>query len=243
MKIIKLDATTSTNDYLKQLLIGNEVDDLTVVSCRHQTQGRGQRDYLWISEADKNLTFSILKRFNQLEAHKAFALICATSLAIYDVLNQLSIPHLNIKWPNDIMSGGQKICGILIENVFQGKFIKYSVVGVGLNVNQTLFSGLPDATSMQLASGSHYDLDELLDQIIYRIKHYLKDTFSDNYDALKRKYKDVLFQCGSKKKYTTVAGVSFFGVILGVSETGQLIVKNENGDVQQFNFKDIQYER
>ena len=172
MQLIKLDATPSTNSYLKRLMKEKKAEDFTVVVCAYQEQGRGQKGNSWISEKGKNLTVSILRLLPSFEVHQAFLLNSLMSLVIYEVLSEFSVPDLTVKWPNDIMSGNQKICGILIENTLQGNFIKQSVLGFGLNVNQEYFEGLPHASSLKLKTGKEYDLDFLLDKILERIKAY-----------------------------------------------------------------------
>ena len=117
IKIIKLNAIPSTNDYLKKKHKTGEVFDGEIVWTENQTSGRGQRNKKWISEPFTSLTFSIYKQFNNLliNPFKLNAVVC---LAIINALEKLSIPKLLIKWPNDILSENKKIGGILIENYF-----------------------------------------------------------------------------------------------------------------------------
>ena len=137
MKIIKLDAIDSTNTYLRQLSSEEKLDDFTVVTAASQTAGKGQMGTKWASEKGKNLTFSVFKKVSCLENDEQFYISMATSLAIYNALKGFQIPKLAIKWPNDILSENQKICGILIENVIQNSKMTAAIIGIGLNVNQT----------------------------------------------------------------------------------------------------------
>ena len=139
MQIIKLDATGSTNDYLRSILSAKTLEDYTVVIAENQFAGRGQRGNSWVSEPGKNLTFSFLKRNLTLNPQNHFILNMGVSLALHDALSAIGVPGLTIKWPNDIMSGNSKICGILIENLISGAQIRHSIIGIGLNVNQTNF--------------------------------------------------------------------------------------------------------
>ena len=116
MEIIKLNATNSTNTYLKNLLKEKPVKDLSCIWALSQTQGRGQQGAKWISEPGKNLTFSILKKFENLSSEYHFLLNMEVSLVIFRALKKLYIPDLAVKWANDILSSKKKICGILIEN-------------------------------------------------------------------------------------------------------------------------------
>ena len=117
MQIIKLDATASTNTYLKELAAVKNLQDFTVVTTKDQTLGRGQLHSKWESESGKNLAISILKNNFDLSVEQGFLISMTVSLAILDSLRQLGIPKLSIKWPNDILSGNFKIGGILIENI------------------------------------------------------------------------------------------------------------------------------
>ncbi|MGB5554991.1 MAG: biotin--[acetyl-CoA-carboxylase] ligase [Flavobacteriaceae bacterium] len=118
MRIIKLDATDSTNTHLKFLVQSGLAEDLTTVVAKQQRNGRGQMGTRWQSEPGKNLTFSVLKLLDGMAIENVFQLNVMVSLGIVAALEQLQIPDVSVKWPNDIMSGNLKICGILIENTF-----------------------------------------------------------------------------------------------------------------------------
>ena len=241
MQLIKLDATTSTNAYLKQLAQEKQLHDFTVVVSGEQTQGRGQQGNTWTSEKGKNLTVSILKYFDSIKINQGFDLNCLVSLAIYEVLKELSIPDIAVKWPNDIMSGNKKLCGILIENTLKGQFIKKSIIGFGLNVNQTLFNGLPNATSMKLISGVEYDLEDVFERIVRRLRYNLVQKYTANTYLIRQEYEGVLFRKGSLSKFISTDSGEFKGTITGITSAGQLVVQNVNGGVEKYGFKEIQF--
>ena len=149
MEIIKLNATNSTNTYLKNLIKEKPIADLSCVWALSQTQGRGQQGASWVAEPGKNLTFSVFKKFDQLPSEYHFLLNMEVSLAIFRALKKLYIPDLAVKWANDILSAKKKICGILIENTLHKEYITASVIGIGLNVNQLFFNDLPNVSSLQ----------------------------------------------------------------------------------------------
>ena len=93
----------------------------------------------WVSEDNKNLTFSVFKRFERFSIDNQFCISMIVSLSIYEVLSALRLSNINIKWPNDILSCDKKIGGVLIENKLKDKQIESSIIGIGLNVNQTNF--------------------------------------------------------------------------------------------------------
>ena len=119
MRLVKLDAIDSTNDFLKDLVRQQNVENFTVVTAENQTKGKGQMGAVWNSEIGKNLIMSVLIKDFLFNSKDVFNLNIAVSLAVIKSLERLEIPNLSIKWPNDIMSGDKKIGGILIENSFK----------------------------------------------------------------------------------------------------------------------------
>jgi len=138
--LIKLSAVDSTNNYLKNLTSNSEpLPEGTVIMAEHQFAGRGQRDSVWHAEAGKNLTFSLLLRPGFISVEKQFVLNMLVSVALNNVLLKYLPVGLSIKWPNDIYVNDRKIGGVLIENVIVGSNIKQSIIGIGLNINQSVF--------------------------------------------------------------------------------------------------------
>ena len=137
--------------------------DYTIAVTKNQTAGRGQMSNSWHSEPGKNLTFSLFTTFKNIHIEHKPYLNFAVSLAIYEVLHELSVPNLAIKWPNDIMSGNKKLCGILVETTLANQRIKNTVIGIGLNVNQEIFpSQIPNASSLKNILGKESDLEGIL---------------------------------------------------------------------------------
>jgi BirA family biotin operon repressor/biotin-[acetyl-CoA-carboxylase] ligase len=240
MQIIKLDATDSTNTYLKRLLHNNKTDDYIVVVANEQLKGRGQRDSFWQSEAGKNLTFSVLKRHDNLSIQNFFKINSCVSIALMSCLGHYSIPDLFVKWPNDIMSGTSKVCGILIENVVSGSSIKASVIGVGLNVNQLSFPSLDNASSLSLIMGRTFDLDELLERFLQELKLTFSEFTSISFDESLNRYEQMLFKKDSLSVFSKGANEKFKGIIRGVTKEGRLIVELENGLSTNFDLKEVQ---
>ncbi|WP_422859264.1 biotin--[acetyl-CoA-carboxylase] ligase [Flagellimonas sp. S174] len=238
-QIIKLDATDSTNLYLKSLAMSNALKDYTTVVTKVQKKGRGQMGTVWKSEAGKNLTFSVLKHFNTLNVDHQFHLNIAVSLALHTVLTDLNIPNVKVKWPNDIMSGSKKICGILIENVLNGSLVKKSVIGIGLNVNQASFNNLDKASSLSLLSGRTFDLDYVLKLILEKIKAFLDTLEQISAFDMKTNYESLLFRKDQVSTFKKQDGELVPGIIRGVSEEGKLIVELEDEIFTQYSFKEV----
>ena len=195
-KVVHIDETDSTNRWLKE----QKSSDVSVVVADYQTAGKGCGSNSWESERGKNLTFSVLLHPEEIPAICQFRISEIVSVALCKVLEQYLSP-LTIKWPNDIYVDDRKICGILIENRLQGSSILDSIVGIGLNVNQTVFlSDAPNPVSMKQMLGYETDREELLQAFLkeldavyamdieplsadYRQRLYRRDGFYDYQDA------------------------------------------------------------
>ena len=153
MKLIKLDAIDSTNIYVKELIAKGDIKNYTAVISKYQTSGRGRNNSIWQDEPSKNLNFSLYKEFNSFKIENKFLLNIISSISVFKLLKKYNLKNLSVKWPNDIMTGNKKISGILIENNIRGKLINYSVIGIGINVNQLNFKNLPKATSLHIETG------------------------------------------------------------------------------------------
>nr|WP_314800965.1 biotin--[acetyl-CoA-carboxylase] ligase [uncultured Capnocytophaga sp.] len=239
MEIIKLNATNSTNTYLKELIKKKEVADLTCVWALSQPEGRGQQGAKWISEPYKNLTFSILKKFDALPSEYHFLLNISVSLAIFNTLKKLYIPDLAVKWANDILSAKKKICGILIENILNKELITNSIIGIGLNVNQLFFEGLPNVSSLQKITGRTFPLEEVLQMILKEIAHNLSNLCPENFEALLEEYHQHLFRKDKPSTFEFPNGERFIGYIRGVSQNGELQVEQEDAVISSFRLKEL----
>lgn len=196
--IIWLEKTDSTNDELRRRL--NQSGDLAIIAAESQTAGRGQGDHSWHSAPGQNLTFSVLLRHRCLKASDALAVTSIMALGIRDYLQTKGIEPW-IKWPNDIWVGEKKICGILVENSIRAGRIDYSIVGVGLDVNQTEWpSDLPNPVSLKELTGRQYDIREELRQL---------------YDALAKRSSQV-----SNSEGTSAIIEEFNGIVVRLDRSG-----------------------
>ncbi|WP_454954590.1 biotin--[acetyl-CoA-carboxylase] ligase [Capnocytophaga gingivalis] len=239
MEIIKLNATNSTNTYLKNLLKEKQVKDLSCIWALSQTQGRGQQGAKWISEPGKNLTFSVLKKFENLPSEYHFLLNMEVSLAIFRTLKKLYIPDLAVKWANDILSSKKKICGILIENTLHKEQISSSIIGIGLNVNQVFFNDLPNVSSLQKIMGHPFDLEEVLLLICQELEVSLKSLSPTRFESMLDEYHTHLFRKDKPSTFEYPNGERFMGYIRGVSHNGQLQVEQEDALMSSFSLKEI----
>mgnify|MGYP000542495074 CR=1 FL=1 len=240
MKIIKLDAIDSTNSFLKDLAQNSALENFTIVVAKKQTNGRGQQESKWISEPHKNLTFSIFIRFKGLQINQKKYLNFAVSLAIYDVLFEKKISKISIKWPNDILSANKKICGILIENTFYGDKIKNAILGIGLNVNQEVFSEyLNNVTSLKLETSTDYDLDDLLNDVLVELQIKMKLLETKQFDILEKRYLEVLYKKNIPTMFKNSRDEIFMGIISGISNDGKLQILLEDDSIEEFGIKEV----
>lgn len=240
MQIIKLDATRSTNTYLKNLSFERALEDFTVITTKNQTSGRGQLNAVWESEPGKNLAFSVLKKNIDIPIQRVFLVSVCVSLAIVESLKDFGIPNLSIKWPNDILSGNYKIGGILIENIISGSTIKRSIIGFGLNVNQKSFKNAPHASSLKMITGTDYDLDEVFYSLVEHLHQNLIRPFQLREKELYAQYHTHLFKKGQTSIFKLPNDEQITGTIEKVSIDGKLVVKLVNGDFKEFGLKEIQ---
>lgn len=178
--IIWLERVDSTNDEARRHI--SEIDNLSVVSALEQTKGRGQRGNRWSSQPGENLTFSLVVKDFRIKANEQSAISQTTALSLVDLLSRHEI-KARIKWPNDIYAGDEKICGILIENSLKGSEIDWSIIGIGLNVNQTTFpEDLPNPTSMKLCTGNSnpYNTREILEEFMGIFTGYYREYLNGN---------------------------------------------------------------
>lgn len=231
--IIKLNAIGSTNDWLKNKLQSGNCHDGDIVWTMNQTKGRGQHSNVWSSDSQKNITFSVFKRFSGLNSDDSFLINCAVTLAIIETLEKFKIPNLKIKWPNDILSANNKIGGVLIENIIKGKKLNASIIGIGINVNQKSFIDLPSAGSMFLQTNKKYDLKKVFDELL--------DTHDLFFDLLKKpdkvqllsSFEKLIYKKGEWCQFKT-NGSKFLGRIIGVSDHGLLTVEKKSKKVIQY---------
>jgi len=239
MKLIKLDAIDSTNEFLKKLSNKQDVQNYTVVTAENQLKGKGQMGAKWNSESGKNLIMSVLVKDFLLDSDSVFNLNIVVSLAVIRTLKKYSIPELSVKWPNDIMSANKKIGGILIENSIKGTGTITSIVGLGLNVNQMQFENLPRASSLALICNSFFDKEEILVAIVAEMEQMIA-----SYDAtashLWEEYTNELFKMGVPAAFTDEKESNFMGIIKGVTAMGKLQILLDDDSICEYNLKEVQ---
>ena len=239
---IILKEVDSTNNFLKELLSNSKpLVEGTVIMAENQFAGRGQQQNGWHAEPGKNLTFSMLLKPGFLRLTDQFDLTRAISLGVFDALAPLLGDKLKIKWPNDIYYGDYKLGGMLIENLVQGRQIKNSIIGIGLNVNQDDFPPtLSNATSIKQILHADYDLKTLLSEICRHIEAWYLNLKAGNILAVRKAYLSRLYWLNESKTFKTQNDV-FTGAINDVRDNGLLVIKNNIGEELEFSLKEIEF--
>lgn len=209
--IERLKTVDSTNKYIEKYL---KKRTPAVVRADKQTAGRGTKGRSFISD-EGGLYFSRLTYYTALPAREAFKIMIDYAVGVVKTLKAFGVES-SIKWPNDILVNGKKICGILIKNGFCGDFVDYSIVGIGLNVNNQIAAEIKDiATSMKMACGKEFDLEQVFFSLLQNVS-----VGSDI--AEYRTYSAVI---GKKIKVIRDGG-AFDETALSVTDDGRLVLAN-----------------
>lgn len=222
-----IKSTNSTNTLLKEMLAKGEwPENERFLYAGYQTAGRGQTGNGWESEACKNLLCSILLP----PTKNLYFLNIAVSVALLRVIGE----DFTIKWPNDIYWNDKKLAGILLENAIVGSEVKYSIAGIGLNVNQTVFvSDAPNPVSLKQITGQEHDIDKLMERLMVEIDQVLNEDVWPYYKAH-------LYRREGYWPYEDANG-RFEARIEDVLPTGEIVLKDPEGKERIYHFKQIRY--
>ena len=226
----------SSNDVASEVGQSDGFIDGTLVITDFQTHGRGQRGTTWESQSGKNLMMSLVLNTSFLSLNNQFKLSMVTALGIVGGLQELGLQDAIIKWPNDIYIGEKKVGGVLIENSLRENKLRYSVIGMGLNVSQETFDN-PRATSLN----SNLDLPVSRERVGEAVCENLEKYFVLLKQGVDIKSEYLRQLLGFRKKRRFISeGVEFEGIITGVSESGELKVESEFSK-KVFDIKEISF--
>lgn len=235
--IYRFPTLSSTNDEAVKPCYG-EGD---IIVAEHQTKGRGQRGHKWESAAAENLTLTLLLEPTFLAPEKQFLLSEAVALGVVDMLEEYGIVA-HIKWTNDIYICNRKVAGILIEHKLQGAGIARTIAGVGLNVNQRVFSAdLPNPISMCQARRFEFDREEVLASLVTHLLARYEQLRRGEEQTLQEDYHQHLYRLGALHWFVLPDGRRFRGTIRGVEATGALRVEDEKRVERSYLFKEIEF--
>ena len=243
MKRLVLEEVDSTNSYAAANAAA--LDDMTFITARRQTAGRGQRGNSWESEPGRNITVTLFHRPAGFPAAAQFALSEAVALALRDLLAVYGIDS-RVKWPNDIYVGDRKISGTLIENSLLSGLIEHARIGIGFNVNQTEFrSGAPNPVSMAGVLGRELDVEEVLARMSESLGERLRQVASETgRHEIHAEFKRRLWR-GDGRVYPFRRrddGRLFNASIADVAPTGMLTLRDaDTGEFSTFAFKEVEF--
>lgn len=244
---IHLDCVSSTNTYLKEMMEKCPPEQRQelfppyfVVTASRQEQGRGRQQKTWESEPDKNLLFSVLL-YPQIHPSDQFHVCRHISVAVAEFVREtFSIENVYIKWPNDIYIHDKKLAGILIEHFLSQNIINYSVIGIGININQREFSSdLPNPTSIFLETGKIHSLEFCLEKAMDKIKQ----VSTRQANMLEKQYMDYLYKHHVFSKYILpkISQEPLLLKITGVDKMGLLQLEDENNRLYNCAFNEVIY--
>ena len=235
--IYHFDTVGSTNDVAR----GAEYHDGDIVWADFQTAGRGQRGHTWESRTGENLTFSVVLEPKFLPVKEQFMLLEAVALSLKDFFAEQGVKTA-VKWTNDIYVGDSKAVGILIEHAYRGDSLARTVVGIGINVNQTEFSAdIPNPISLSMLTGQKHDLNSLLLSFERCLSERYRQLREGEWSRLQNDYHSSLYRLNEWHTYALPDGRRFEGAIRGVQSTGELVVEQRDGTKNGYLFKEIEF--
>ncbi len=236
-----LTEVESTNTYAMHMLRNVKVMEGTVVYTNNQTHGKGQRNALWESTAANNMLCSVILKPVFLKAEFSFFLSKITALAVYDLLTEIignSQYDIKIKWPNDILVNRKKIAGILIENNYINTDITYSVIGVGININQTDFVN-SNAASLKQLTGINYNVTDLINKFCDFLEKWYLILKAQKFVLINERYHSCLFGFKVPEKYQDMNDKIFTATIEKVDINGHLQLKSDDDRINNFEIKQV----
>lgn len=238
-KVKYVDSCGSTNASIKGLKSAGELHDRTALVADFQTNGRGQASNTWHSSKGENLLASYYLKVD-INVQQHFMLNVVASLAICSVVENYEV-ECKIKWPNDIYVSNKKLAGILIENTLMRDVISESIIGIGLNVNETCFPEcLPNPCALHSLVGKKLDVKNIGEALAVQIEDNYKALMSGGGDALFARYLEKLYRINERHCFI-VGEKQIMAKIVRVERDGQLILKGDSGLEQGFLFGELAY--
>ena len=236
--ILRFESVSSTNDVARDLALSS-ADEGVCVIAREQTSGRGRQGRSWSSTLGEGLYLSIILR-PRVEASESAIITLAAAVSVAETLRLDFHISADIKWPNDILVAGRKICGILVEAAIEGTRLQYAILGIGVNIAQRLFPEPvgESATSILLETGRRIKPEDFADGLLPRLEHWYTIAMSDSaqviarWEELSSSGRDCIVRVDS-------SGDAIEGVTRGLTTAGALIVELANGERREIVAGDV----
>lgn len=234
MNLLSFDSLPSTNEYLLDLS-KKDANSWTVIHAKNQTKGKGYAGNEWKVPAGENLTFSFLLKTNYSFQDLIYFNEWISNV-ICSFLKRFS-SNSKVKWPNDIILNEKKVCGILIENYRSNQQMN-SIIGIGLNINQTDFNHLPKASSIRNITDKEYDIQEILSELMLEFEKQYSVLEEKNFELIHANYLEHLFRKDEVSKFK-LNGETTEGIIRNVNNAGNLMIEI-NEELKEFRHKEIE---
>ena len=236
---IILSSVDSTNNHAMELIREGKAATGTAIFSLEQTSGKGQRGRNWISEPGQNIIISVILGFEGQAIRQQFLVSAVAALSCHDLLSKYAGDETCIKWPNDLFWRDRKTGGILIENLIQNGQLTKSVIGIGININQTNFDALDKkAVSLKQITGKTFDpillAQELCEFLEKRFEKMKEDSIHDIMDE----YNKRLFMKDANATFKKNQ-IVFEAKVLGVDSNGELEI--EHGLREKFLYGEIDW--
>lgn len=236
--LIELPLVESTNIYAMEQIRSGLAISGSAFTTDFQTRGKGQMHKFWESENGQNILISYALGWENTDFNNSFGLSVAVSLGVFDFFSEIVGNEVKIKWPNDLYWRDRKAVGILIENSIRGTEIKWSVIGIGINVHQTVFKDAPNPVSLKQITGKTWDRKKLIGQLSGHLKTQINDWLAGNAVSQLQRYNDHLYKKDALQKFKSGTN-EFEAVVKGVNQDGQLILNI--GTEEAFNFGSLEW--
>lgn len=236
-QVMEYEEVSSTNTVAENIPIQERRDKQVILAYR-QTQGRGQTGNSWESAPGQNILMTIILRPEKLDAGKQFAVSMVIALGCLDFIGRYASGG-TVKWPNDVYVGNRKISGILIGHTVAGAYVRDSLCGIGVNINQKEFiSGALNPVSLRQLTGRELDLSKVLEDLLDCIGKRYEQIQDDR--LLKQDFMQHLYRGTGIHDWQDNNGI-FRASIEGIDEYGQLILKDTSGQQRIYAFKEVKY--
>jgi BirA family biotin operon repressor/biotin-[acetyl-CoA-carboxylase] ligase len=237
-QIIKLSSVDSTNNYTAKLIKETKISFGTVIMAGFQTHGKGQRTSFWKSDNGLNLLISIYFDSSFLNSQNLFFLSKSIALSIRECVEKITGLEVSIKWPNDILVNSRKIAGVLIENQWKNEELLSSIIGIGLNVNQVVFSSIDNASSLKNLTSLNYNLNSVLNSLCSSLDTGFDNLRNFDFLDIDRQYHSFLLNHNQWSIYQKNK-INFKGKLIKVDSYGKMVLELENGSQKSFDIKEV----
>jgi BirA family biotin operon repressor/biotin-[acetyl-CoA-carboxylase] ligase len=230
--LLRYNSISSTNDVARELAVSGASEG-TCILAREQTAGRGRHGHSWSSPPGEGLYLSLILR-PRIRAADSPVITLWAAVAVAETLTQVFDLPADIKWPNDVLTSGRKICGILVESAIERDQVQYAVMGIGVNVAQASFpiEIADSATSLLIETGRKIAPEEFAEPLLERLERWYS-TSTDRRDQVILRWEQLSSYARGRAVRVESSGDSIEGVTRGLLPTGALIVELSNGEIRE----------